>query len=224
MRHAALHRGGFTLLEALISVAVLSIVGMTFAMSMRSMAALTRSGSARADVQRDGAAALEEILGELRASGFVSQGGFDYPYLFDDGVAQDGFEAHAHAVPPGAATANEYDFGPTREIVFLRPDDFDGDREPDVDAAGNLLWAPDEISYVLDQAADGTVALERRVNGGAPERIVTGVERVVFDDASTAPAEVPLNAVRVRIYFRVRDEEGHETKYFVEGTTRLRNG
>jgi prepilin-type N-terminal cleavage/methylation domain-containing protein len=217
-------RQGFTLIEMMISLGVLSIVGVSFAVSMRSMASLSSSSAARADVQREGAEALERILGELRSSGVANVGGLDYPHLFDDGVPGPGFDAHAHAVPAGAATVNDYDFGVTREIVFLLPADVDGDALPDVDGAGEMAWGANEISYVLDQAADGTVALQRRVNGAAPVNIASDVERVAFDDAATSGFEVPLDAVRVRIFFRARDSEGNEVRYSVEGTTRLRNG
>ena len=217
-------REGFTLIEMLISLTILAIVGVTFSASMRSMASLATAGTTRASIQREGSVALERILVELRQAGFVTQGGFDYPHLFDDGAPGLGFEAHAHAVPAGAAVAGDYDFGVTREIVFLVPADADGDSEPDVDANGDLAWGADEISYVLDQNAAGERALERRVNGGAPETIATGVERIVFDNAASSGWEIPLSAVRVQLFFRVQDNDGSEVRYSVEGMTRLRNG
>ena len=219
-------RSGFTMVEMMIALAILSIVGVTFALSMRSMASLSSTSATRADVQREGAEALERILADLRASGFVSFPGLglEYPYLFDDGAAVAPFAAHAHAVPPGEAEPGDYDFGVTREIVFLLPADVDGDFLPDVNGAGELNWGLDEISYVLDESADGTVTLQRRVNGITPETIATGVERVVFDDAESSGWVLPLNSVRVQIFCRVTNYVGQEVRYSVEGTTRLRNG
>ncbi len=216
---------GFTLVEALISLAILGVMGVAFTSSMRSMANLTHSGNARSTLQRSAAEALETILTDLRRSGFVNQGGLDYPYLFENGDAKDGFEAHAHPVPAGEAVDGDYDWqaGLTREIVLLLPDDADNDGEPDV-VDGVLVFSDDEISYILTQDVRGQQVLERRVNAGSPKNMATGVERVIFEDSEDTGFAIPLDAIRVRIYFRVRDEAGQEVRYSTEGTARLRNG
>ena len=67
------------------------------------------------------------------------------------------------------------------------------------------------------------VSVLTRLDGANPEVIAFDVERVVFDDAESSGWELPLDAVRVQIYFRGEDEKSRELKYFVEGMTRLRN-
>ena len=226
MRRRTPARSGFTFVEAIISLAILGIMGVAFTSSMRSMANLTHAGNARSNVQREGARALEMVLDDLRRSAFMELGGFEYPHLFENGDPGAGFDLHKHAVPPGEADAGDYDFngGVTREIVLVLPQDADQNRVPDLDGNGELLWSPDEISYVLSLDANGRRVLERRVNGASPDTIATGVERVVFDDAESSGFVIPINAVRVRIYFRVVDEVGRHLRYFVEGMARLRNG
>lgn len=226
MRRRIEARSGFTLLEAMISLAILGIMGVAFTSSMRSMANLTHAGNARSNVQREGARALEIVLDDLRRSAFIQQSGLEYPHLFENGDATGDFEIHKHAVPPGEADASHYDYngGVTREIVLVLPEDADQDRVPDLDGSGQLLWSPDEVSYVLNLDANGRRVLERRINAGNPEAIAAGVERVVFDDGESSGFVVPPNAIRVRIFFRVVDEAGRKLRYFVEGMARLRNG
>jgi prepilin-type N-terminal cleavage/methylation domain-containing protein len=227
MRRLHRRRGGFTLIEAMISLAILGIMGVAFTSSMRSMANLTHAGKARSNVQREGASALETIMEDLRWSGFVTAGGLDYPYLFANGEPDADFDRHKHAVPPGEAQSGDYDYcdGLVREIVLVLPQDDDQDRIPDLDpGTGVLLWSADEISYVLGVDARGDTVLERRVNAKKPDAIAHGVERVIFDDAESSGFEIPNDAVRVRIYFRVKDEVGREVRYSVEGMARLRNG
>jgi prepilin-type N-terminal cleavage/methylation domain-containing protein len=223
LRHV---RSGFTLIEIMISIAILGVMGVAFTSSMRSMANLTHAGNARSNVQRDGARALESVLHDLRRSGVVNVAGLQYPYLFENGDAEPDFDPHDHAVPPGAAVEGDYDWagGTTREIVLVLPADADLDRVPDVDPDGELLWSPDEISYVLGTDVRGAQVLERRVNAASPRTIATSVERVVFDDAASSGFVIPNDAVRVRIYFRATDEVNREVRYFVEGMARLRNG
>src|SRR5262245_45880089 len=225
MRPCNAARGGFTLVEAMISIAILGVMGVAFTSSMRSMANLTHAGSARSHIQREAATALGTILDDLRRSAFIEVGGLAYPHLFEDGDPGGAFELHKHAVPPGESTAKDYDFngGVTREIVLVLPQDADQDGIPDIDGNGQLLWGTDEISYVLNQDASGARVLERRVNAANPDAIAGSVERVVFDNAESSGWVIPINAIRVRIYFRGLDEVGRQVRYSVEGMARLRN-
>jgi hypothetical protein len=115
------------------------------------------------------------------------------------------------------------DFGPNREIVFLQPADADGNAVPDVGADGNLVWSPNEISYVVVTGADGVNYLQRRVNAGQPLRIASHVERVVFDDQITSGFAIPPRSIRVQIFFREPDEEGSLIRYSTQALTRMRN-
>jgi hypothetical protein len=173
----------------------------------------------RAEAQQLGATTLSSILADLRVSGLAAP----YPYLFEDGDADAPFDDHDHAPAQELAAAGDDDFGPNREIVFLRPADDDSDGVPDFEPDGALAWGADEISYVLTTGADGINVLERRINGQPGRVVARFVERVTFDDINTSGFEVPLGAVRVRIWFRLPDGKGGTFRYSVEATVRLRN-
>jgi hypothetical protein len=147
----------------------------------------------------------------------------DYPYLFEDGDAQVPFADHAHEPAAKEAEVGDDDFGPNREIVLCRPADADTDGVPDVDVDGDLVWSAYEVSYVL-VTEDGVNRLQRRIDAGEPRTVASHVERVTFDDAASSGYEVPLGAVRVRIWFRTADGTGRLHRYFVESTIKLRNG
>ncbi|MEM7311306.1 MAG: prepilin-type N-terminal cleavage/methylation domain-containing protein [Planctomycetota bacterium] len=217
-------RSGFSLLEMVISSAILTILGLTVTLAMRNMTNLAHTSSARARVQRNGGEALTMVLADLRRSGFVEVDGRDYPHLFEDGDAELPFELHAHDVAESVAEDSDYDFGVNREIVLVAPLDGNGDGQPDVDGAGQLVWDTQEISYVLRTNGDGRNVVERRLDGVNPEIVAWDVERLVFDNAESSGWVVPLSAIRVQIFFRTQDDRGQEIKYFVEGTARLRNG
>jgi len=170
-----------------------------------------------------GERAFARIIADLRRSGSVTVGANNYPYLFDDGNAGGTFAAHSHAPAQHEAQAGDPDFGSTREIVFALPADADGNGVPDTDAAGNLVWGAAESSYVLVTRATGVNALERRTNAAQPEAVATYVERVAFDTNAT-DITIPLDAVRVRIYFRLQEPNGFLYRNFVETVVKLRNG
>ena len=219
MKRARAFLAGFGLSELLVGAMILSLFLGSLALTSRSMLRLGRTGDPRAQVQELGATALAQIRGDLRRSGAHGS----YPYLFDGGAASAPFTAHAHAPAVEHAVPGDADHGPDREVVFRLPADDDGDGEPDLDRSGALRWSTPEIGYALVTAADGVNQLERRVDG-RPERVVARhVERVLFDDARSAPGEVPLGALRVRLWFRLPDGEGGAYRHRIEALTRLRN-
>jgi len=124
-----------------------------------------------------------------------------------------------HTALPG-----ESDFGPNHEIVFLQPLDADASGVPDIDVDGRLVWDSIEYSYVVVTGADGVNVLQRRSNGAAPKTIAKNVERIAFDDNASSGFQIPLDAVRVRIWFRERDSERTLHRYFSEAVVKLRNG
>jgi len=164
------------------------------------------------------------------------------------------FALHAHEPAVENAEADEADFGTNREIVFVRPafeevaQDADGvnwdlvDDDgndiglpadltivkrydfPVLDANGVAGFRPEEISYVLVTGADGQNELQRRVDGGSPQIVARGVERLVFDTSITDPVGVPIGAVRARLWLRLRDGEGMVHRQFAETVVRLQNG
>ena len=217
-------RSGFSTLEMLVSVSVLVILTGALVQAVGGLRRLTVGGTERALLQADGTKALTAILEDLRCSGFASVDGKDFPYLFDGGEPDDDFDDHAHAAAAENAEAGDDDFGPDREIVFVLPADDDEDGVPDVDADGELVWDDEEISYVLVTGADGTNRLERRVDGANGALVARNVERIVFDDAESSGFEVPLDAVRVRIFMRRVNALGDVERYTAEAVVGLCNG
>jgi prepilin-type N-terminal cleavage/methylation domain-containing protein len=227
-------RGGFTLFEMLIAVVILLALAGSLTTALRGQKGLMTAGDTDARLQEAGERMLKAILTDMKRSGVVTLVN-DYPFLFNEGdatadwqgVATPGFAAHVHPAPTHAAQAGDLDFGVTREIVFVLPQDADGDQIPDVDANGALLWAPNEISYVLVTRADGINYLERRVDGANGRVIGMFVERLAFDDnASTqlTPDPVPLGAIQVQIFLRQQDQAGLVHRYVARGLVRMMNG
>ncbi|MBK7876035.1 MAG: hypothetical protein IPJ77_09825 [Planctomycetes bacterium] len=235
MRQRRRSGSGFSLVEMTIGVAVLFVLGAGLTLSMTSLRRLTQASSTDAKLQDEASRALAAITRDLRRSGFVVPDGVHaFPYVFADGDATGDFSEHAHAPASHAAQAGDADFGPTREIVFLLPQDLDDDGDPDtgllpdgrpdLDASGDLVWSVDEISFVLVTGADGVNVLERRVNAADGRSVARNVERVTFDTSAEDPVLVPFGAVRVRLWLRQLDERGALHRHVVEQTVRLRNG
>jgi hypothetical protein len=217
-------RAGLTVLEMCITMSLLSIVLGSLAWAMSGLRGLVTSGRNRAALQSTGQATLVFLLEELRRSGIVNLDGVRYPVIFEGGDPGPNHPGLEHEPALGHSVEGDPDFGPDREIIFLLPMDADGDRRPDVDEEGRLVWSPDEISYVVVTRADGENHLERRVNGLDPRSLCRFVERLVIDDSESAAFEIPMGCVRIRLFLRKRDERGTVHRYFTEGIVALRNG
>ena len=217
-------RSGFTLLEMTLGMTLMLLLTGALLQSLQSIRGLTTTTGNRANLQTMGDRALLRIMTDLRSSGTDTVAGRDYPYVFRGGVPEPLFAVHAH--PPAQENANpgDPDFGPDREIVYLLPQDLDGDRRPDLDANGDLLWSANEMSLVVNTRADGINYLEQRTDGGAPRVLARDVERVVFDDAESSGFQIPLGSVRVRLFFRRTDTRGTLIRYRNEAVVNLRNG
>jgi prepilin-type N-terminal cleavage/methylation domain-containing protein len=216
-------KGGFTLLELVVSFAILALLSVALSGALSGMNGLATGSSAGAQIQDAGERAMRLIRKDLQRSGFTTTAA-SYPYLFLDGAANAPFAGHAHAPPTHHAKPGDPDYGPNREIVFLQPQDADQDDVPDIDANGELIWDATEFSYVLITGVDGVNYLQRRIDGVAPRTIASNVERVTFDDNTTSGFAVPLDAVRVRLYFRKRDSRGVLHRHLCEAIVKLRNG
>jgi prepilin-type N-terminal cleavage/methylation domain-containing protein len=133
--HTPQHRRGFTLLELVIVVTVLSMLARMLVTTSDSMSRLTSTGTTESVLQGEGEDALRQIINDLRRSGFETVNGLDFPHVFDDGVSLDpNFVAHAHVAAPPTAAPTDLDFGPQRSIVFVLPSDLDRDGRPELDA------------------------------------------------------------------------------------------
>jgi hypothetical protein len=248
-RHSArAHRAGFTLTETLVGTVVLFILAAALTGVSNSMKSLTVHGTTDSELQNMGEHALGLIVSDLKRSGFASAAGNAYPYIFVNGNATGAFANQAH--PPAAKTARpgDSDFGPDHEIVFLAPQFAEMKRlsdgtdipaanptpggltvakiypVPTIDANGNAAWDGVDYSYVLITRPDGINYLERRTNAGNPKTIAHHVERISFDSNAQDLFNVPLNAIRVRIYFRQKDDKGRLHRHFAEAMVGLRNG
>ncbi len=247
-------RAGFTLVEVAISLTILLILAAGIVEAVHHAGALARGGGAQGRIQMAAQDALSRITEDLTASGFVTTGGKTYPFLFDGGNAGGAFAAHDHAPAAQSAEPGDDDFGASREIVFVRPAfvemaqgadgtnhplfDDDGTplavpggvvvtkryQFPAIGADGAAVWDPAEISYVLVTGADGVNELQRRIDGVRSSVVARGVERVTFDTRVTDPVNVPVGAVRIRVWLRLLDEEGVLHRRFVESLVRLQNG
>lgn len=216
-------RGGFTLLEATFATTLLMLVFTGLAAAIRSMQNLAHTAKERGAIQTDGQDALVEILRDLRRSGIVMSGGIRYPVVFDGGDAGPAHPDHTHQPAVKSGDPGDEDAGADRSILFLLPLDADGDRRPDVDANGDLIWDWTVFSYVLVTGADGINRLERRSDGAPPRVVARFVERIVFDDAGSSGFEIPLGSVRVRLFFRKVDGSGQVQRFTAEATVTLRN-
>jgi len=247
-------RTGMGLLEVTISGTVLFLLAASMVEAVGQVGALGRAGSTTARLQQGAQEAISSITADLEASGFVNANGKSYPYVFYDGDANLTFAAHAHAEALESAEDDEDDFGVNSSIVFVRPSlaevaqDTDGLNWDLVDDNGDPVSVPqgvtiakkymfpvigndgtagfdaEELSYVLVTGADGVNELQRRRDGVAASVIARGVERLVFDTSGTDPLGTPTGAVRVRLWLRLRDEEGTVHRHSAETVVRLQNG
>lgn len=207
-----------------ISTSLLVIVMGSLAWAMTGLRGLVSSGRDRAALQSSGQMALIEMIEELRHSGVVQLEGVRYPVIFENGDPGENHPGLEHEPALNHSEPGDPDFGRDREIIFRLPLDQDGDRRPDLDENGELLWSADEISYVVVTRADGENYLERRVNGASPRMLCRFVERLVIDDAESSAFDCPLGCVRVRLFLRKRDGQGVVHRYLTEGVVALRNG
>ncbi|HUR29337.1 MAG TPA: hypothetical protein VM509_14205 [Planctomycetota bacterium] len=230
MRHRKIDaRGGFSALELTIAVMLLALLAGSLSLALQRMRGMTGSSSARATLQDSAERALKKISTDLSRSGQLTLLGDKFPYLFDEGAATGAFAAHAHAPATHHAAAGDPDFGPNREVVFVAPRESDpegtyGDDVPDIDASGRLIWDAAQFSYVVVTGADGANRLERRTNAASPVTIASNVERVVFDDNASSGFVIPVDSVRVRLFFRKVDAQGVLHRHQAEQIIKLRNG
>lgn len=219
-------RAGFSLVEMAMGVMILLILIGSLMQSVLSLSRATVLENVSTELQSQGERAQRAILDDLKRSGFTAVGGIAFPYVeFVNGnVLNNNYIASAHVPPIHAAQPGDTDFGPNREIVFVQPQDANGDRRPDIAANGQMIWSPAQWSYVVVTRGDGVNVLERRLNGATTKKVAHHVERITFDDYTTSGFQVPLLAIRVRIWLRQADARGEVHRFFTEAVVRLRNG
>jgi hypothetical protein len=239
--------------ELLVGSSILFVLAGALTMSVSSMKKLTVHGTVDSQLQNMGERALAQITTDLKHSGFATSGGKPYPYVgLVDGVptgpSSASFAIHAHAAPAHAAKVGDADYGPNREIVMVAPQFTEMQRlsngtnipvgtappggqtvvkiytVPTIDGSGNMAWDGVDYSYVVVTRPDGINYLERRSNAANPTIIAHHVERIAFESNAEDMFKIPLNAIRVRIWFRERDDNGRMHRAFAEAMVALRNG
>ncbi len=218
-------KSGFSVVEMMISVAVMSLLCGALVESVANLRTMTIFSRNRSSLQTMADKALLEMVTELRQSGERDVGGgIVYPYYFDGGAPSDDFILHEHVPAGGDAEFGDDDFGADRELVFLLPADDDNDGRPDIDMDGDLAWGATEVSYTVNTRADGINYLERRQDGANPTIVGHHVERMVIDTAESSAFEIPLETIRIRLFFRRTDSNGYLIRYSNEAVVALRNG
>ena len=224
-------RAGFQLIDLTIATTIMVIILGAFAKTVFSVGSLTDTVSLQSELVQSGNLAFNQIVEELKFSGYTTKDGWDYPYVFDNGNPIAAFETHEHDAPMVVSTKEIGQAQPvsvgagvviSRDIVFLTPEDGDGDDVPDIDALGGPVWSSSEVSFVLIPDGDSN-RLERRVDGVLDRTLARNVESVLFDTPDTS-VDVPLNCVRVCILFSKAASNGHRISHKVMSTVRLRNG
>lgn len=188
-------RAGGSLIETMIALSIFPLLIGAALATLRTDEAEGDRMAARADMVRRADRALTTLTTELERSGFVTLGGIDYPFLIEGDALADAPILHVHEAAnpaPDGVTA--------REVVFVLPNDVDGNGWPDLDAAMEAIdWNPVEVSYVLLPDGDGSNVLVRREDGGNDRVMARGVRRFVVDDALTSGFAFPLDVLRVGI-------------------------
>ncbi len=100
--------------------------------------------------------------------------------------------------------------------------------EASIHPTTRLCWSHSTVAYVVSTGPTGESELVRLRGNGVDGRevLATGVERIQFDTRASALAAgeiLPLHCVRVRIFFRISDDEGHVYRSSNEAIIRLRN-
>lgn len=239
-------RAGFTLIEIMITSVILFVLAASLVESTTSLRRITQTTDVESRLQSSALEAMSKIRADLHRAGYVFANGKNYPHTFTGGSAGVGWTIHDHAPATKTAEVGDADHGADREIVFVLPEFMDvqqGEdgvnyaldedvvgttitktyRVPVIDANGAATWSAEETSFVAVTRADGTNALERRVDGVTQSVIARFVERVTFETPTQDPVNIPVGAVRVRLWLRDRDDRGTLHRFFTEALVSLRN-
>lgn len=94
-----------------------------------------------------------------------------------------------------------------------------------IDPETRLVWTHQDVGYGVVVGPDGRHELVRKVGGaGGPQKtIARDIERVQFDTPVSSGFQIPSGTVRVQLFFRVLDADGHIHRSRTEATVRLRN-
>ncbi len=107
-------------------------------------------------------------------------------------------------------------------------DDIDGLWDPltaTIDSETGVVWDHTEHSIVLVTDSDGVNRLQRRLDGDATtaQTIATHVERIQVDSPATSLWTIPLNSLRIQVFFRRLDSRGVLFSHTAEVVVALKN-
>ncbi len=144
-------RAGFTLIEVMLSAAILAVLARSLVMASQGMGAMSKTGGSMSLLQEQATKAQTALFADLRQSGLMMVDGNSYPHIFEAGLPGEGFEDFAYEPGAQEAVVGQSDFGAHRAIVFLVPADMDSDGRPDMDL--DLNGVPE-----LDGNGDGVLS------------------------------------------------------------------
>ena len=211
-RPAGTARGGFTLLEVLLAVAVLSLVSTTVALILHVGVETWRTATEMGEETQDGDAIMEQVVMALRSAYYPSVDSPSYEYGFtleDDGEEEEALDViswvkiggslvgennpwagSAHRVKLRVIDSDEYE-GPGLYVYAWQIVGQDKDFDPDEDVEPILL-------------SDQVVALDCRIQD--PEKVVNVGEPYEWMDEWTASNRIPEH-VLLTLYLKPRGSQ-----------------
>lgn len=212
----ARRRAGFTILEAVIAVALFSMLLGGFLLSVDRMGRAQDSSDVRYTLAVDALDAVRSITTEVRRTGYVTLAGDQMPVFFDDGAPGAAYAAFAH----GALQSGES----VREIVYRIPEDADADGWPDLDAGDEVVWEAVDRAIVCASLGDGTDALTLSTSDGGRTILARDVASIVFETPAQTGFDIPLDALRFTLRLRRSAADGTAYEFESQRVVRLRNG
>ncbi len=237
-------RAGFTLIEMMISLSVVSVVFSAMYVVVLGVSSYFGQGNLRSALEEDGRRTMRAMISELRQTGIVEDGGVNYPAIYSRAVMpMDGSNVRGDLLatlslrdadlggyfydPNSGTRAEVYRDRESTELVFRhlavrRMSAMDLNLRPILDnTTGDVQWADNEYSFLVVTGPGGVPQLERRVNGGNPRIIGRYVDKVVFEAISHDPT-VFYNQIIIVLYMS-RQVGSAVISTDLEGTVNLRN-
>ena len=206
------------MVEVALSVALFSALLLSFSQAVHLQEAQGGFHSEEVELTIQLNEALQHVSWGMAYSGFTDDG--TYPYLCDAGEADGLFEGHAHDAPSAPVTDGDW---PSREAVFLLPQDADADGRPDMNGDGEMVWGAEEYAFVVVPDQGGWNRIEERLDGVTQSVVCRNVESMVIDDTASGGPGIPLGCVRVRLVLSKQIGNRVVTRSG-ETVIRLRNG
>ena len=229
-------RGGFTLLEAVLAIAVLGILMGGFLRTFGSFSELQERSDAAYNAAVEASGAMAVIRRDLSRSGFVLVNGLDFPTTFPAGEPPASLSNFGHEKPHkmakkghawggGGPTGGETeDSDVAQEGVVVLPLDANGDGWPDVDASGDPIWDPDVVGFQLVPQPDGSNNLVRMRDSGTETILARRVREFMMESPADTAYAIPLDTLRVSLVVQRVAEDGTIHEQQLVEIVQLKNG